>query len=137
VQSNNDYLTTSFVPYVIHDFDDPEEDEDEDGEPAGFVGIERERSDAWESRLNLYSGIFWALIWMGFGSEVGDQPVRRLLDPRADHCSTCPPKARDYDSFNQMIAETGGVPGDGSDECVANCRCSIEVERGRGWSSEV
>ena len=54
-------------------------------------------------------------------------PVRRLLDPGAQHCATCPPKAREYSSWNEMLALAGGLPADGSDDCHSNCRCQIEL----------
>lgn len=84
------------------------------------------------SRAGLYAGSMWESTWFGLGDMLGREAkprkVRRLLDDLSHHCRTCPPKSRDYDSFEAMILETGGVPGDGSDECGPNCRCWLEIE---------
>jgi hypothetical protein len=87
------------------------------------------------SRIGLYAGDAWHTIWVGVGDSAGqsDQPlrVRRVLDPQADHCATCPPKARIYRSFEEMES-VAGIPGDGSDDCLSNCRCTIEIETSPG-----
>lgn len=57
----------------------------------------------------------------GYRDHAG--PVRRILNP-ADHCATCPPKQGIYPSFSEMRRRVG-VPGDGSDDCFFNCRCSV------------
>jgi hypothetical protein len=98
------------------------------------------------SRATLYGGAFWALAWIGVGAALekvfGNQaknevPVRRILDPSAQHCSTCPPKAREYSSWNEMLAYCGGLPADGSDDCHSNCRCTIEVYSDGHWVSVI
>jgi len=92
----------------------------------GFMDI----ATGFINRIAQYSGHFWQAIHEGIGdflSVVQDnkpQPVTRHLDPEARHCSTCPEKAGDYKSWEDM-ANTVGVPGDGSDECLGNCRCFV------------
>ncbi len=83
------------------------------------------------TRAGLYAGAFWETIWLGLGDRTRQMQkpprVRRVLDVQADHCETCPPKARIYDNFDDMVRQAG-IPGDGSDLCQSNCRCSVEVE---------
>ncbi|NUQ01397.1 MAG: hypothetical protein HUU35_16260 [Armatimonadetes bacterium] len=51
---------------------------------------------------------------------------RRHLTAFEDHCASCPGKARLYANVEAMVEETGGWPGDGSDDCHGNCLCSLE-----------
>lgn len=93
-------------------------------------------------RVANYAGTFWNVIHLGIGEQLSQKdlqalgepsaeeaPLRvmRKLDPRADHCTTCPPKEKIYDSWEAMVAEAG-IPGDGSDECFGNCRCLVLIE---------
>lgn len=90
--------------------------------------------DEFVNRAGLYAGDQWQALWVGVGDRVkqsGSLRVRRVLDLEAQHCETCPPKARIYNSFEEMEAEAG-IPGDGSDDCLSNCRCSIEIETAPG-----
>lgn len=93
-------------------------------------------------RAALYAGAFWTAVWLGKSSAIkrvfGEQalkevPVRRLLDPGAKHCDTCPPKAREYTSWDEMIMVCSGLPADGSDRCHSNCRCTIQILDGKSW----
>lgn len=124
---NRDFLIMSLIPYLESELEEPPEP----GVLLSDVALEREF--AWITRVGLYTGAFWTTIWLGRESnlrkrgEVDTLPTRRLLDPRADHCGTCPPKAGEYGSWNEMLAFTGGLPADGSDDCHSNCRCQIEV----------
>lgn len=83
-------------------------------------------------RVPLYSGSYWEMIHAGIGHRITERGaeagprVRRVLDPLAIHCSTCPPKAREYDDWETMVAEAG-IPGDGSDECDGRCRCGVQI----------
>lgn len=95
---------------------------------------------AFITRAGLYAGAYWNAVWLGVGDRTRrmDKPprVRRVLDVQADHCETCPTKARIYDSFDDMVQQAG-IPGDLSDLCGSNCRCMIEVELTPGqedWS---
>ena len=80
------------------------------------------------NRIGQYAGHFWNAIHQGIGDylrQTGDnQEVERHLDPEAEHCATCPDKAGVYDSWEDM-ANSVGVPGDGSDDCGSNCRCTV------------
>jgi len=98
------------------------------------------------SRIALYAGAAWVLtnvakgagIVRQFGQNALDEvPVRRVLDPRADHCDTCPDKAREYKSWNEMLMYCGGLPADGSDQCHSNCRCTIEILKEGNWVAVV
>lgn len=80
-----------------------------------------------KARIATYSGTYWQGIWTGAGDAVGNVRVKRELDPNAKHCDTCPPKEGIYDSFEEMEAQVG-IPGDGSDDCLGNCRCRVLVE---------
>jgi len=89
-------------------------------------------------RPSLYGGTYWEMIHAGIGMRLTERgttegpPVRRVLDPLARHCSTCPPKAREYASWEAMVSESG-VPGDGSDECDGRCRCGVQILQGGVW----
>lgn len=63
---------------------------------------------------------------MGAMADLGDEPVRRIMSAGEQHCGSCPAKARTYASLEECIAECGGWPGDGSDDCHGNCLCSLE-----------
>lgn len=85
-------------------------------------------ADAFLSRLEMYAGAYWQSLWLGASQRDGyTGRVRRVLDPGAKHCMTCPPKAGVYDSYDDMVNEVG-LPGDGDDDCVGNCRCTVEFE---------
>lgn len=85
------------------------------------------------SRLGLYAGAYWESIWQGQRDATPIHlKVKRVLQDGADHCPTCPGKAGVYDSYDDMIAQCGGVPADGSDSCLSNCRCKIFVETESG-----
>lgn len=91
------------------------------------------------SRLAMYAGSFWESIWMGVGDHLRQETrparVRRVLDDRAEHCDRCPSLAREYDSFDSMVA-LAGLPGDGTTPCMSNCRCRVEVETSPGvWEA--
>lgn len=89
-------------------------------------------------RPSLYGGTYWEMIHAGIGMRLTERgtvegpPVRRVLDPLARHCTTCPPKEKEYPSWDAMVAEAG-VPGDGSDECDGRCRCSVQILQDGIW----
>ncbi len=134
INTNQQFIDGSLIPYM--------QEELALAEPGMTLGeLASQRQFAWETRTGLYAGTFWTAIWAGLGASLvsqllqDTQPVRRLLDPAAAHCTTCPPKAMEYSSWNEMLAFTGGLPADGSDECVSNCRCQIEVFQDGEWIS--
>jgi hypothetical protein len=124
---NSGFLISSLLPYIGADLSDPETAGLTLGQLADTRGL------AWASRVGLYTGAYWTAVWLGVQESMRESlqadtvPVRRLLDPGAQHCATCPPKAREYSSWNEMLALTGGLPADGSDDCHSNCRCQIEL----------
>ena len=89
-------------------------------------------------RPSLYGGTYWEMIHAGMGMRLTERgttegpPVRRVLDPLAKHCTTCPPKEREYTSWDTMVAEVGR-PGDGSDECDGRCRCGVQELQNGVW----
>lgn len=130
---NEDFLAGSFIPYMERELDKGEEDEMTVG------GMVLQRGFAWESRIGLYAGLYWTSIIKGFGSRVQPRniPVQRTLNPLASHCNTCPGKAGVYSSWDAMLAFTGGLPGDGSDQCYSNCRCQVEALIEGEWTAEL
>lgn len=63
---------------------------------------------------------------MGSAARFEGVPVSRVMTAFESHCLTCPGKAKIYPSLEAYLAETGGWPGDGSDQCHGNCLCSLE-----------
>jgi len=102
----------------ITDYTEPE-DAAADGDFAALA-------DGFINRIGQYAGHFWNAIQEGLGSIFNqqDMTVTRNLDEAADHCATCPDKAGDYKSWDAMVNAVG-VPGDGSDDCLGNCRCYV------------
>jgi hypothetical protein len=83
--------------------------------------------DPFVSRLGMYAGSYWESIWQGNRDATpASTRVRRVLNG-SNHCATCPDKEGDYESYDAMVAEAG-MPGDGSDDCLSNCRCTLETE---------
>lgn len=98
----------------------------------GVAGMDgdaiRSSLEALRARFLMYAGAMWNAIWAGlFDSTPKTRRVRRVMEIGAHHCATCPDKERIYESFDIMVQEVG-LPGDGSDDCLTNCRCTIEVE---------
>ena len=134
INTNQQFIEGSLVPYMREEL--------ALAEPGMTLGeLAAKRQFAWETRTGLYAGTYWTAIWAGLGASLinrllqNTQPVRRLLDPAAAHCGTCPGKAMEYSSWNEMLAWTGGLPADGSDDCHSNCRCQIEVFQDGEWIS--
>lgn len=132
LNTNQQFIEGSLIPYMQAELGK--------AEPGTTLGeLAAKRQFAWETRTGLYAGAFWNAIWAGVGAKLisqllqNTQPVRRLLDPGAQHCNTCPGKAIEYGSWNEMLAFTGGLPADGSDDCVSNCRCQIELFQEGEW----
>ena len=101
-----------------------------------------EASEPMMSRIGLYAGSSWVMMQVGLGAAIerrfgtnalNEVPVRRLLDPRAEHCNSCPGKAGEYNSWNEMLLLCGGLPADGSDDCYSNCRCRLQVLKNGNW----
>ncbi len=99
-----------------------------------------------QNRTGLYAGLFWTMIWVAssaalkkrFGPQGTTQvKVRRLLDPKSKHCGTCPGKAGEYQSFDEMLSLTGGLPADGSDQCHSNCNCTLQFFIEGNWTGVV
>ena len=84
---------------------------------------------AGRSRVSLYAGGLWSFMQHAAGLSA-EGAVFWQLDPRAQHCTTCLAYGnREYDSFEAMLAETGGVwPSHGTD-CDGQCRCSLLAGR--------
>lgn len=125
-QTSYDYFRDSFIP----DLETAAENWNAENS-TGEKGL-----DSFVSRIKQYAGAFWESVWHGLGDRVSSDGVfalrvQRVLDPAAAHCLTCPSKAKIYASYNDMVDEAG-VPGDGSDDCLTNCRCKLKVETAPG-----
>lgn len=138
LESNRVFLQTSLLPAIEQRIRIAQES----GEIPFDEAVDVSRDFA-TNRGGLYAGVFWTAIWVGLEAsierEFGRQatatmPVQRLLDPRAEHCATCPPKAGEYQSWDDMLAVTGGLPADGSDACHSNCRCVVQVLVNGVWA---
>ena len=126
IASNDRYIDGSLIPDVrarfLTDSGDPEF-----GWQQADIG---DALRAMEYRTQNYGGAFWAAIGLGLAhhlAQQNDPPVRRYLDPTAQHCGTCPEKEREYANWDEMVAYCGGVPGDGSDECGPGCKCGVDA----------
>lgn len=97
----------------------------------GVSGLEsggiRALLETLRARFMMYAGAMWTAIWEG-ARDATDSAlrVRRVLEEGAAHCEVCPDFAREYESYDIMVAEVG-LPGENT-PCLTNCRCSIEVE---------
>jgi hypothetical protein len=98
-----------------------------------------------EPRVGGYAGAMWVLIMRAIGDFAMqgslDNIIYRIkwrLDPQVQHCEACPIYAKEYDSYDAMLIETGGsVPGyfAGSPykACWGNCRCHLELKIDGDW----
>lgn len=139
--SNRVFLQTSLLPSIEDRIRRAQEGEINE-EPPPFSSSLQGALPFSENRAGLYAGLFWTVVWVGFGAALVKQfgpqamtaiPVRRLLDPKSKHCVTCPPKAGEYSSWDEMLAFTSGLPADGSDQCHSNCNCSLQVFISGEW----
>ena len=89
-----------------------------------------------QARVESYAGQAWAAINEATGeyARKNNLSVYWQRDELAEHCETCLVfGAREYASYDLLLAETGGVlPADGT-ICRGNCRCSLLVDEGDGW----
>jgi len=113
---------------------------------AEVVGAVRSATRGY-ARGEQYAGHVWHAVWEGarqrelYGIETGAGTAWRwrwVNDPLAQHCAECSvfgadPPGREYESWEAMMAITGGVlPGLGT-ECDGNCRCHLECDESGGW----
>lgn len=133
--SNWSYLTLSFAPDIEARIWEIRED------GYDFLSAIELATAFALARVSLYAGAFWTILWVALGEALervlgrgakGNTPVERLLSP-ADHCATCPPKAGFYPSWNAMLLACGGLPADGSDNCLSNCRCYLRIFYNGNW----
>jgi hypothetical protein len=82
------------------------------------------------ARLAQYAGSWWKLMNYAIGQQAANlgMRIRWTRDAQAKHCGTCLKYGeREYDSFADLLAKTGGVlPADGT-ACGGNCRCILEL----------
>jgi len=89
-----------------------------------------------QARVESYAGQAWATV----NESVGEYARKNGLavywqrDSLAEHCETCLEFGdRQYDSYDALLGETGGViPADGT-LCMGNCRCSLLVQEDQEW----
>ncbi len=76
----------------------------------------------------LFAGLTWAASELARGMLAGVMGRRLywILDPRAEHCPTCPELAANGPYAS--IAEIGTVPGAEGTDCKSRCRCHLEYE---------
>jgi hypothetical protein len=83
-----------------------------------------------QARVESYAGAMWAEIQDSIGEvskQAEDHRIFWALEPRAQHCDDCLEYGnREYESYEMMLAMTGGaIPGSGV-QCNGNCRCRLE-----------
>lgn len=81
------------------------------------------------ARVQLYAGAQWTAMQETAGvasTELPDRHIFWALNPRAQHCDDCLEYGdREYESWDHMMAATGGaMPGAGV-QCDGNCRCDL------------
>jgi len=130
ISENDSYLADSLVPAIRSKIEAGLVDEDVlaalgIGEGAVAIGG---ILDTLGGRVAMYVGGWWALFntIAGLGAKEHGKPVRWARDFLAHHCDTCLEFGdRDYESYEALLAETGGItPANGTD-CQGNCRCSL------------
>jgi len=81
-------------------------------------------------RVGMAAGAYWALFSGATGEAAKEQKARVYWerDPQAVHCPSCLAYGdREYESWDALLAETGGVwPANGTD-CQTQCRCTLQV----------
>jgi len=132
IRSNDWYIDNSFIPALADRIR-------KESQVAGFEWSGDALGSALSAlgwRTQLYKGTFWSAIGLGVGAMLkrreNDPPVRRYLDPVADHCATCPGKEGEYESWSAMVA-TAGIPGDGNDDCNGGCKCGVDALIEGAW----
>lgn len=82
------------------------------------------------ARVESYAGMMWGAIQWGAGEASSQQDDRRVMwirDPHAEHCATCLDFGdREYPSFDDMLAISGGAMPGVNTICDGNCRCWLE-----------
>ena len=126
VRRNEGFLTDRLAPSLLHQLTSLDE-WFEEGIAALLL--------AQRYQLVKYTQAYWELVWLGLAERFrGVDPalVRGLvwhLDPKAQHCATCPLKEGTYGSWVEFVANCRGVPGsfEADDECGPGCRCWLEI----------
>src|SRR3990172_6775656 len=130
ISENDGYLADSLIPAIRAKIEAGLIDEDVlaalgIGEGAAAIGG---ILDTLGGRVAMYAGGWWALFntIAGLGAKESGKPIRWARDFLAHHCDTCLEFGdTTYDSYDDLIAQTGGItPANGTD-CGGNCRCSL------------
>lgn len=156
IAENERYLIESLGPGIIDKVDQRTKDEPLiTADKVAMAGL----LATFLARVGSYAGTHWATIMRGFGDRVKQQetallvkmrqaagvgveiradeatvPIIWRLDVSASHCRDCPDLAGIYESWDALMARTGGgTPGSGFTECRSNCRCWLEAKVGEGW----
>jgi hypothetical protein len=132
MQENDQYLEDSLIPALREKLQQAFNDEDILAALALSAATgQRAIEDTLRTRIArvaYYAGAFWALYCHTFGLNLTGQGkrVRWKLEALANHCGTCLEFGdKNYESFEAMLAVTGGVyPSHGTD-CGNNCRCVL------------
>lgn len=128
LRRNEDFLTDSLAPSLLHQLNSLEEWTEE----IVAAALLSQRY-----RVVKYTQPYWELLWLGVlerfqiaqreGFATG---IWWRLDPAARHCATCPPKEGRYNNLVEFIEVCGGVPAsfEANDDCGPGCRCWLEIE---------
>ncbi|MBS1702904.1 MAG: hypothetical protein JST12_14665 [Armatimonadetes bacterium] len=79
-------------------------------------------TEAIDRRMFMYLDKARATANEAFGENSKPSEWDRIM-LAAEHCGTCPPKARRYPNWEAVKA--AGIPADGSDECLTKCECVL------------
>lgn len=117
VDQNRDYLVTSLAPDIEEKLQAT--DWTERSIRVTLAGLHQ--------RVRLYTQAYWTTIWQGLQMANPHERVGWRLHPLAEHCPTCPDYHGDYDSWDAMLAVTGGLPGYANTECGPGCMCEVII----------
>ena len=137
-QSNDLYIEGSLVPSLRDRLREALRDpEIVASGSAAILGV----LTSMNARVESYAGGMWGAIQSGVGDvsrqagEAGaDERVYWEKDQLAKHCEDCLEHGdKEYESYDAMLAETGGKQPGAGVRCGSNCRCKLMVWGGDGW----
>lgn len=133
--ANDDYLKNSLIPDIEQRLTNALADPGikaaiAAGSTAAATDALRGQAALMESRIGQYAGTWWALMNYAVGAQAAKlgKRIRWTRDANARHCADCLRHGdKTYDSFIDLLNQTGGMsPADGV-QCRGNCRCILEI----------
>ena len=132
IRENEVYLMSSLIPAIGSKLRAGLMDADiiTAMEQSRTMGAEAIKSllDTMKARTGSYSGNWWAI----YNHTVGKSATGKVawyLDSQAQHCEDCPRfgtvGGTVYDSYDAMLATTGGMEPNRGVACEPNCRCEV------------